>query len=215
MKRLLVAALGAGLLSATPASANLILNGNFETGTFANWTQFTTPDGRIGTTTTPGTPQVTSFNTTGSGASLAAEFSVAQIIGAGGAQEGGGIFQNFFTSSGKLDISMDIAVDRPSTVPNAEGGVFKLLLDSVEIDSFTTGDITNQTIRSVLSASGDFGAGTHELRILITRPFGESDFELAQYVDNVVVNETAPAPATLGLLGLGLAGLGWSRRKRH
>jgi hypothetical protein len=56
--------------------------------------------------------------------------------------------------------------------------------DGVVFDSFVTGHIENATtIRSSLSANGNYGSGTHELRILITRPALPGSV-LAQYVDD-------------------------------
>lgn len=54
------------------------------------------------------------------------------------------------------------------------------------------------------SGGATFLDGTEFLR-------GEYDINFRTYVD---VTESVPAPATLALFGLGLAGLGWSRRKR-
>lgn len=210
----LIRAAGAAILllaASSAAHANLILNGDFETGTFANWTTFTTSEGVIGTSTTPGTPDVALFDTDGdSVATDSARFSVARDTATSGSQEGGGIFQVFNSGTGLVDISLDIAVERGTGAGgNAEGGVFSLLLDGLVRDTFTTGTILDGAIvRSSLSATLLLSAGSHELRILITRPFSQSAGLLAQYVDNVVVQGAAvPAPATLALLGLGLVSL--------
>ena len=112
-----------------------VLNGDFETGTFANWTTFTTPAGVIGTSATPGTPEVTLFDTDGDTvARNSARFSVARDTATAGSQEGGGIFQVFNGGAGLASISLDIAVER-GTESNAEGGVFSLLLDGASAEA--------------------------------------------------------------------------------
>ena len=208
-KNLIRATAGALLLlgASSAAQANLILNGDFETGTFANWTTFTTLEGVIGTPTTPGTPEVALFDTDGDTvATNSARFSVARDTATSGSQEGGGIFQVFNSAAGLASISLDIAVERGNAGGNAEGGVFSLLLDGAVLDTFTTGSIASgAVVRNSLSANPLLSAGSHELRILITRPFSQSSSLLAQYVDNVVVDGVSvAAPATLGLLGLSM-----------
>ena len=71
-------------------------------------------------------------------------------------------------------------------------------------------------MRSSLSANTLLSAGDHELRILITRPYAASDFPLAQYVDNVVVDGLAavPEPAVVALMGLGLPGICYQRQRK-
>lgn len=196
------------LLLATNANANLVTNGDFQTGDFSAWTSFTTANGRSSSS------NVVSFDTSGSGASLAARFSVGEVT-YDGTQQGAGIYQSFTSDAGLISIAADIAASSISR--NFEAGVFSLLLDSTVVDSVAFGLIENgvDLLRDTLSYSGTIGAGSHELRILIARPF-LVPAGLYQYVDNVNVNVSAtsvPEPATLTLLGLGVAGLCFSRRR--
>ncbi len=81
--------------AAGTVDANLLTNGDFQTGSLAPWTAFTTGNGTNGA----GFPNVVSFDTTGSGASLAAQFQVGEVTFTG-AQEGGGIFQSLTLAGG-------------------------------------------------------------------------------------------------------------------
>lgn len=67
MWRVLAIGLGSLVLLATSSRAAPItfVNGNFESGTLAGWTQFTTPHGTIGP------PTVVPFDVTGTGATRA------------------------------------------------------------------------------------------------------------------------------------------------
>ena len=69
-KSVFLAACVAALAVTLVASAAPVPNGDFETGDLTGWTTFTTTNGTIGT------PAVVPFDTTGSGASNAAEFNV-------------------------------------------------------------------------------------------------------------------------------------------
>ena len=198
-------------LCACAAQANLITNGDFEGGTFSGWSLFTTDHGTLGPIGNPNLPQVLSFDTAGSGASRAAAFSVGERTPIG-SQDGGGIYQSFSAPAGQLSISLDIAANLSVPEQNSEGGVFSLLLDDVVLDTFRVGQIFGDTVRHTLSASGNFGAGMHELRILITRPAIPAEI-LTQYIDNVVVaGAQVPEPGSLGLLAIAMAGLVLTRR---
>lgn len=195
------------------AQANLVTNGDFEAGTFNGWSLFTTAHGTLGPL--GALPQVLGFDTTGAGISRAAAFSVGELTPIG-SQDGGGIYQSFSASSAWLSISVDIAANLAGAEQNAEGGVFSLLLDGQEIDRFRVGQIFDQTVRHTLIASGEFGAGTHELRIQITRPATQAN-GLIQYIDNVEVTDVmqVPEPGSFTLAGIALTWLAAHRNLKR
>ena len=198
-----------------PAFAQ-VTNGDFSTGDLTGWSVFTTANG---TANGGSPPNVTLFDVTGSGASLAAHFKVGQLTFVQGAPEGGGIFQNiFFGASDVVSFSADIAaLGGPFT--NVAGGNFQMLLDGTVIDSVDFGQIgANAIKRDSLSASENVSAGSHELRFKITRPFLTGTTP-QQYIDNILVVGTLPVvpePSSAVLLaagGLPLAGIVIRRRK--
>ena len=198
------------LLLSGAARASLITNGDFEAG-LTGWTTFTTASGTLG----DGFPVVTPFDTNNDGvATNSASFRVGRVAGAGGDQ-GGGIFQSFVVgSAGTINISVDIAARDPDG-QNDDWGTFTLLLDGLALDSHAFGANTlpaGSTLFSSLSATA-LGAGSHELRILMTRPFTQNSATPVQFIDNVVVTQV-PEPGTLALAGIALIGAGLVRRRR-
>lgn len=193
------------------ANATLLTNGDFETGDFSGWTQFTTTGGTLGT----GFPNVTPFDTNNDAvATNSAQFRVGGAAQPVSGQEGGGIFQMFnLASAGTVSFSADIAAFDPDG-GNSEWGIFTLLIDGISVDSYQFGNNTfpgATTLYSTLSGSAALAAGAHEIRILMTRPFLQNSATPVQYIDNVAA--TVPVPATLALVGLGLAGIGYRRKQ--
>ncbi len=188
------------LMCSVGAQANLIVNGDFETGNTSGWTSFITPSGSLGNT------GVSFFETSDSITSRAGRF---QVGSSNGTLQGGGIFQTVNTGSGFFDFNLDIA---SSGFSNGSGGLFSVLVDGVVLDTFDFGFI-NGTERSQLSGVVNLAAGNHEFRILIERAFGGAP---SQYVDNVALTASAvPIPAAIWLFGTGLIGLvGMARRER-
>jgi len=187
-KRLLL--LGAGLAAAlalagvaSAVGANGVVNGDFETGSLSPWTTFTTANGTIGG------GDLQSFDTTGSGASLAAHFDVGEVSFTG-LREGGGIYQNF--SGAPYTISADVASTAASGHPgNADCGLFLLQLDGVTIASHDFSTCPGASIVRwhffVHIANGV--SGLHELRIVVERGFlGSPGVTPNEYVDNVRVD---------------------------
>lgn len=170
-------------LTANPAQAVSLNNGNFETGDLTGWTVFTTTNGSNGT----GRPDVTSFDTTGSGSSNSARFQVGQVSFASGVPAGGGITQAVTLSSGILNLSVDVAAF--GTGNNASGGIFSLLLNGAVLDTFNTGSYTANTFRrDILTASTNVTAGIYSIGIQMTRPFTTTATTPSQYVDNFVIS---------------------------
>lgn len=208
-----LSAIFATFFVASTASANLITNGDFETGDFSGWTVFATAGG------TTGVSDVVSFDTTGSGASLAAHFQVGRVPTSIGPAEGGGILQNItLATAGLVTIGLDIASDNNGPNNNAAGGIFTLLFNNIVLDSFDFDFISSGvTQRTALNGVVAAAAGVHEIRIEMTRGFGRSDTTPEQYIDNVVATSATsqiPEPSTLAILGFGLAGLALMRRRK-
>jgi hypothetical protein len=187
------------------ARAGLLINGDFETGNLSGWSVFTTSNGNNGA----GLPNVVPFDTTGSGASNAAQFVVGEATFTG-VYEGGGISQTFSFGGGTLDLSADVAAycNYQGNSFNASGGRFELLLNNIVVSTFEVDQIAlGQTIRGQLSATETgLAAGSYTLAVRITRPYlngiGVTPYE---YVDNVNAADppaVVPEPSTLSGAGI-------------
>lgn len=191
---LLAVAFGAAVFVAPASGSPLLTNGDFESGDFAAWTAFVTTNG------TTQTPAVTQFDTTGAGASLAAQFDVGQVIfeGPGSTPRGGGIHQKVILSPGSYEVSADIAAFGGTAFGNIAGGLFELMVNGVTVDSHDFGQITGgATERSQLNATVMFASfGFQEFRLRMSRPFisGSAFATPNQYVDNIVVAALPPPP---------------------
>jgi hypothetical protein len=212
-KRLMAAIIAASLVfvvTNAEATANLLTNGDFETGNLNGWTVFTTANGYNG----PGLPDVVQFNTCTPGVqSYSARFDVGRTVEPyPGPREGGGILQNVTLAAGNYVLEACTAVldDRGSS--NDDGGLFELLFDGRVVDSYDYGPVElGVTYRRLLSSLDSVAAGTHEVGIRITREWSSGTVSPWEYVDNVTL---IPEPATICLLGLGALSLLRSRKRK-
>jgi hypothetical protein len=197
------------------AHADLI-NPGFETGNFTGWTTFTTPNGTLG----DGFPQVVLFDTNNDSIpSLAAQFRVGQQVLTTGVFEGGGIFQSVLLAEGPMVLSVDIAAADDAVLNNA-GGLFQLIFDGSVVASHNFANIGADTVEyGTLSYATHVTAGSHEVRIQMSRPFlqgcGRGPCTPTQYVDNVRITSSVPEPVTLLLCTLGLSGLAAARLSKR
>jgi hypothetical protein len=133
-------------------------------------------------------------------------------------EEGGGVFQSFTSGNETVTFAADIASS--TFIGNQSGGAFAMLIDGVKVASVDFGDIDSDTTEhSILTAIVPLLSGSHELRFLITRPFISAGTSTPQqYIDDVTAEaedeSPAPEPASLTLLGIGLAGIGARCQRR-
>ncbi len=217
-RKLALAAAALTLLAAQEVKADLLVNGDFQTGDLTGWTTFTTANGSNGT----GLPNVVSFDTSGTGASLAAHFNVGETV-ADKSQQGGGIFQDVATGAGSFTITGLLASQDSPLGPNNELGVFSVLVDGVTEQTVDLGvsPDRNAIVRGSFNATFTIAtAGIHEVQFLITRPFtNRLGASPEQYLDNLTLNGPSPSvpePSTMLLSGVGaVLVLGWAGVRRR
>ncbi len=204
-----------GVATSTPAHAISVMTWDFDDGELAPWTTFVTPNGSIGAWSIADL-----VDPNGIGWTKSVQLNVGQIIHLPGLDSaGGGITHSTYFLAGDLSITVDIATQNPSGIPNDEGGIFELLFDGIVQDSFDFEVILgNQTRYDVLSVSSlIISEGMHDLAIRVTRPRENLGGTPLQYIDNIVISGTSviPEPQTAILLGVALLGLATLRSRQQ
>jgi hypothetical protein len=203
------------MVISSPAYANLIQNGSFSTGDFTDWTVFSTANGSLGVRPLP---RITSFDVSGAGPSLTAEFQVGQVtLDSTGSRAGGGIEQVVTTDAGLYQFDADIAAF--STHTNPDAGSVSVLVDGITEDTVNFGAILTTPpfiplLRDTFSFTTSLSAGMHEIEILITRSLQNSMLSPDQFITNITLEpvppidtDPAPEPATWTILCVALAAL--------
>ena len=171
--------------AAGSARANLLTNGDFETGDLGGWTVRLTPNGHTFA------QQVVAYDIDGPGplgSSPAANFWVGQLNFMSGAWEGVEMVQDLALTGGtQYTFDADLSVFRNPTSPNnGSGGRFEVIVDGAVLATWDSGSII-QGVPEYSHLTATFTpavSANHEVGLRITRPFFATDVQ--QYVDNVV-----------------------------
>jgi hypothetical protein len=202
------------VLAASATQAQFV-NGDFETGDFSGWTLGLTSGGA------QAFQSVVDFDIDGPGplgVTKVGQFSAGRASGVTTGEHGVTLTQMLNLDSGVLyTFEFDWAATRTVTTSNAQGGIFALMVNGVEINRSAAGS-TSSTVPHFGHHSGTFtptSSGAHEVGVWILRPFTiptPTAPTLFQSVDNFTV-DPIPEPASLAALGLGTLALLRRRKK--
>lgn len=194
------------------ASAQFV-NGNFETGDFTGWTLGLTSGGA------QLFQSVVDHDIDGPGplgVTKVGQFSVGRATGVTTGEHGVTLTQDLLLTAGvTYTFEFDWSATRTVTASNAQGGIFALMVNGVEVNRSAAGS-TSSTAPKYGHHTGSYTAtstGMHTVGVWILRPFTiPSPVTLYQSVDNFTMSPPVPEPASLAALGLGA--LAFLRRKR-
>lgn len=196
MKTKIIAAL-LTLMAAGSAQANLITNGNFESG-LSGWTT----TGHVATAVFSGTY----FG----GGSNARDGTTMIAFNAGDSSANGVLSQAFATTVGATyTVTFDYGTNTgtQSILWGAYSATSAVLASNVITDTNASGLLDTYTYT--------FLATTTSTTLRFTDVSGNNTVSIDGLIDNVSVNANAvPEPASLALLGLGVAGFAASRRRK-
>ncbi len=172
--------------------ADILNQMSFESDEIAPWEIFVTSNGVVGEA---GWPLVDLFATVEEEqVSKALKFKVGQrrYEKNGPPEQGGGMLTLITTKVGTLQLSAQVAVTyhSPKDRRNLAGGLFQWIVDDQVIASHDIGPIKkNSLLRHHFSVDHPVQAGTHSVRLRITRPFTSRPGIYApfQYVDDVIL----------------------------
>lgn len=200
------------LMSTTASAANVLVNGDFETGDLTGWSPSIMSNGAYAAG-----PSVVPYDVSGAGVSNAGYMIAGQHTYEPGEYigSGGGFEQEVNLAAGMHTFSVDVALFNPSdTYANAAGdrffvGLGNLVLGEVYAPALQPLETWRATLQFDFMAVG----GNNILYLAMQRPYLPWT---AQYFDNAVLEVSAvPEPSAWVMMILGLGGVGAVLRRRR